>query len=256
MTKFLSMHPAVTFDARQQLVQDGPLQGLVFSSKEKKVKRVCPEALALVKRLTDVHMNMLPWHELQAWRSDEKKGDWEEQRRYVQGGTDKTVSLAGAGEGLVEQTVDVAKAWLVCAAPRAASECAAMDDTDVLLATDATDDDDVCSVLDVTRYPEEAAATLKGETETARQQKEEAKKKAEEERLKAEAEAKKKAEEEAEQRRVAAAAAAARAFRRRCVQALSAVGMCVLLLLLHRAGRLPLRLQRLLAALLLWLRRR
>jgi hypothetical protein len=32
--------------------------------------------------------------------------------------------------------------------------------------------------------------------------------------------------------------------------------MFVLLLLLHRAGRLPLRLQRLLAALLLWLRRR
>ena len=73
----LSMHPAVTFDGRVQLVQDGPLQGLVFSSKEKKVKRVCPEALALVKRLNDVHMNMLPWHELQAWRSDEKKGDWE-----------------------------------------------------------------------------------------------------------------------------------------------------------------------------------
>jgi hypothetical protein len=155
----------------------------------------------------------------------------------VQGGTDKTVSLAGAGEGLVEQTVDVVKAWLVCAAPRAVSECAAMDDTDVLLATDVTDDDDVCSVLlHVTRYPEEAAATLKRETETAMQQKEEAKKKAEEERLKAESEA--------------------RAFRRRCVQALSAVGMCVLLLLLHRAGRLPLRLQRLLAALLPWIRRR
>ena len=146
------------------------------------------------------------------------------------------------------------KERLVCAAPRAVSECAAMDDTDVLLATNVTDDDDVCSVLDVTRYPEEAAAALKSDTETARQQKEEAKKKAEEERLKAEAEAKK--EEEAEQRRVAAAAATARAFRRRCVQALSAVGMCVLLLLLHRAGRLPLRLQRLLAALLPWLRRR
>ena len=188
-------------------------------------------------------------------RSDEKKGDWEEQRQYVHAGADKTVSLAGAGEGLVEQTVDVAKAWLVCAAPRAVSECAAMDDTDVLLATDVTDDDDVCSVLDLTRYPEDAAATLKRETETARQQKEEAKKKAEEERLKAEAEATKKAEEEAEQRRVAAAVVSARAFRRRWVQAASAVGM-VVLLLLHRAGRLPLRLQRLLAALLPWLRRR
>jgi hypothetical protein len=269
----LSMHPAVTFDGRVQLVQDGPLQGLVFSCKEKKVKRLCPEALALVKRLNDVHMNMLPWHELQAWRSDEKKGDWEEQRQYVQAGTDKTVCLAGAGCGLVEQTVDVVKEWLVCAAPRAVSECAAMDDTDVLLATNVTDDDDVCSVLDLTRYPEEAAAALKSDTETARQQKEEAKKKAEEERLKAEAEAKKKAEEErlkaeaeakkkeeeeeeAEQRRVAAAAAAVRAFRRRCLQAASAVCMFVLLLLLHRAGRLPLRLQRLLAALLLWLRRR
>ena len=188
----LSMHPAVTFDGRLQLVQDGPLQGLVFSSKEKKVKRVCPEALALVKRLNDVHMNMLPWHELQAWCSDEKKGDWEEQRQYVQAGTNKTVVLAGAGEGLVEQTVDVVKERLVCAAPRAVSECAAMDDTDALLATDVTDEDTVCSVLDLARYPEEAAATLKSETETMKQQKEEAKKKAEEERLKAEAEARRK----------------------------------------------------------------
>ena len=53
------------------------------------------------------------------------------------------------------------KEWLVCAAPQAASGCAAMDDTDVLLATDDTDDDDVCSVLDLARYPEEAAATLR-----------------------------------------------------------------------------------------------
>ncbi len=60
------------------------------------------------------------------------------------------------------------KERLVCAAPRAVSECAAMDDTDVLLATDVTDDDDVCSVLDLTRYPEHAAATLKRETETRR----------------------------------------------------------------------------------------
>ena len=66
----LSMHPAVTFDGRVQLVQDGPLQGLLFSCKEKKVKRLCPEAVSLVERLNDVHMNMLPWHELQAWRSD------------------------------------------------------------------------------------------------------------------------------------------------------------------------------------------
>ena len=62
----LSLHPAVTFDGRLQLVQDGPLKGLVFSSKEKKLKRLCPEAIALVERLNDVHMNTLPWHELQA----------------------------------------------------------------------------------------------------------------------------------------------------------------------------------------------
>ncbi len=54
----LSMHPAVTFDGRVQLVQDGPLQGLLFSCKEKKVKRLCPEAISLVERLNDVHMNM------------------------------------------------------------------------------------------------------------------------------------------------------------------------------------------------------
>jgi hypothetical protein len=331
----LSLHPAVTFDGRLQLVQDGPLKGLVFSSKEKKVKRLCPEALALVKRLNDVHMNMLPWHELQAWRSDDEKSDWEEHRQYVQRGSDETVCLAGGPDGLVEQTVGVVKDWLVCLAPRPVSECAAMDETDVLLATDVTDDDDVCSVLDLTRYPEEAAATLKSDKAMARQQREEAKKKAEEERLKAEAEAKKKAEEErlkaeaeakkkadeerlkaeaeakkadeerlkaeaeakkkaeeerlkaeaeakkaeeerlkaeaearmkafcfkkaedeAHQRRVAAAAAAVRVFRRRCLHAASAACMFVLLLLLHRAGRLPLRLQRLLAALLFWLRRR
>lgn len=36
----LSLHPAVTFKWRQQLVQAGPLQGLVFSSKENTVKRL------------------------------------------------------------------------------------------------------------------------------------------------------------------------------------------------------------------------
>ena len=51
-------------------MQNGPLHGLVFSSKEKKVKRLCFEALKLAERLNDVHLNTLPWHELQAWRSD------------------------------------------------------------------------------------------------------------------------------------------------------------------------------------------
>jgi hypothetical protein len=161
----LSVHPAVTFGARQQLVQDGRLQGLVFSCKEKKVKRLCPEALALVKRLNDVHMNMLPWHELQAWRSDDEKVDWEEQRQYTEAGADKTVSLAGGPQGLVELTVDVVKDFLVCASPRPVSECATMDDTDALLASDVTSADDACSVLDVSRYPEAGAAELKSEME-------------------------------------------------------------------------------------------
>jgi hypothetical protein len=29
-------------------------------------------------------MNYLPWHELQAWRSDGAKSDWEEHGRYAQ----------------------------------------------------------------------------------------------------------------------------------------------------------------------------
>jgi hypothetical protein len=99
------MHPAVTFDGRLQLVQDGPLQGLVFSSKEKKVKRVCPEALALVKRLNDVHMNMLPWHELQAWRSDTDKGDWEEHRQYIAEGVDK--GLVAAQEAMASPLLEL-----------------------------------------------------------------------------------------------------------------------------------------------------
>ncbi len=163
----LSLHPAVAFDGRLQLVQNGPLQGLVFSSKEKKVKRLCSEAIALVERLNDVHMNTLPWQELQAWRSDDAKSDWEEQRSYVQGGVDKTVALAGCADGLVERTVDVVKDWLVCAAPRPVSECAQMDDTRTLTAMDVTSAGDVCSVLDLTRYPEASAETLKIETEEA-----------------------------------------------------------------------------------------
>jgi hypothetical protein len=164
-------------------------------------------------------------------------------------------AMAGEAGGLVEQTVEVVKDWLVCAAPWPVSECAQMDDTDALSSADVTSADDVCSVLDLTRYPEAAAVALKSETEAARLQEEEAKRKAEEERLNAEAEAKRKAEQEAEQRRVAAVAAAATVFRRRCLQAAAAACALVLLLVLHRTGRLPLRLRRLLTVLLFWLRR-
>jgi hypothetical protein len=68
-------------------------------------------------------------------------------------------------------------------------------------------------------YPEEAAASLKEKTEKLR-------------------------------------VAAVRAFRRRCIQAASAFVVLLLFLLLHRAGILPLQLQRLIASLLLRIRRR
>jgi hypothetical protein len=156
----LSVHAAVTFDVRLQLVQDGPLQGLVFSSKEKKVKRLCPEALALVKRLNDVHMNMLPWHELQAWRSDVAGGDWEEHRQYDDKGAVKLVHLAGCRDGLVEQTISVMVDWLVCAAPRPASECFAMDDTDALAAVDVGPGDIPSALLSADLYPETSACEM------------------------------------------------------------------------------------------------
>jgi hypothetical protein len=158
----LSLHPAVTFEGRLQLVRDGPLRGLVFSSKEKKVKRLCPEAIALVKRLNDVHMNMLPWHELQAWRSDGAKSDWEEHRRYDDKGTTKQVHLAGCKDGLVERTASSViwaadpqgHPWLVCVAPHPASECVAMDDTDALSAADVAPADVPSDLMKVDRYPE------------------------------------------------------------------------------------------------------
>jgi hypothetical protein len=52
---------------------------------ELEVKRLCPDDIALVERLNYVRMNTLPWHELQAWCSDDAKNDWEENRSYVQG---------------------------------------------------------------------------------------------------------------------------------------------------------------------------
>jgi hypothetical protein len=45
------------------------------------VKRLCPEAIALVELLVFVHMKTLPYQELQAlqaWRSDDAKSDWKE----------------------------------------------------------------------------------------------------------------------------------------------------------------------------------
>jgi hypothetical protein len=156
---------------------------------------MCPEAIALVKRLNDVHMNYLPWHELQAWRSDGAKSDWEEHRRYDDKGTAKQVHLAGCKDGLVEQTVEVVKQWLVCAAPRPVSECAQMDDTDMYTASDVDQAVTAVAVLDASRYPEDSACLLKNELQLA-QSRDNAKRKREEKKLKLEEEAKRKKEQE------------------------------------------------------------
>jgi hypothetical protein len=78
-------------------VQDGPLRGFVFSSKEKKVKRLCLEAIALVERLNDDHMNYL----LQAWCSDDEneKSDWEEHRLTITRGLRNTCTLLAVRTG-------------------------------------------------------------------------------------------------------------------------------------------------------------
>ncbi len=85
----------------------------------------------------------------------------------MQGGVDKTVALPGCADGMVERTVDVVKEWLVCVKARSVSECAQMDDNDLLSAVDVTSADDMCSVLDLTRYPEASAAALMIVTEEA-----------------------------------------------------------------------------------------
>lgn len=165
----LALHPAVTFEGRLQLVKDGALHGLVFSSKEKKVMRICPEALALVERLNDVHMNLLPWHELQAWRSDELKGDWEEHRCYDCNGTVKRVHLAGCQDGLVEQTVSVISDYLPCVSPRPVSECVAMDSTAALLAQEVPPADVPADFINIERYPESDARVAAKEVALSRQ---------------------------------------------------------------------------------------
>jgi hypothetical protein len=156
----LPLHNAVTHGERIKLVLDGPNHGIVFSSKEKKVKRLCPEAVALVKRLNDEHMNTLPWHELRAWRSDTDKGDWEEHRQYKESGVDKQVHLAGCQDGLIEQTVIIIQDWLVCTAPRPAAECFNMDNTDALLAADVLPLDIPSELLRTELYPETAASEV------------------------------------------------------------------------------------------------
>jgi hypothetical protein len=104
-------------------------------------------------------MNTLPWHELQAWCSDEVGGDWEETRFYDDNGTRKLVHLAGCQDGLVERTVSVICDYLVCVEPRLASECVAMDSTAALMATDVLPIDVPTAFMDADRYADAAART-------------------------------------------------------------------------------------------------
>jgi hypothetical protein len=83
----------MTHESRQTLVKDGPAFGLVFSVKEKKVQRLCSGAIALVKQFPNF-LNTLKWHELEAWRNDELKDDWERS-----GGLTKACSLQAVRTG-------------------------------------------------------------------------------------------------------------------------------------------------------------
>ncbi len=228
----VTLHAAVAFDGRLQLVQDGPLQGLVFVSKEKKVKRLCPEALALVERLNDMRMNTSSWQELQGWLSDDLPRERQEHATYSRVCAADPVALAGGltaqpfGLGLVERVVSAVKERMTYAAPRPVCECAQMDDTLALTACDVTSTDEAFDVLDLTRYLEAAAATVKSEMEARR--------------LVAG-----RATKEAAQKHVVELAAAARSLRRRCLHATAGACLLVLLLLLRRAGGLQLLLQRL-----------
>jgi hypothetical protein len=186
----LELHPAVLFREREKLLKDGRAQGLVFSSKEKRVKRLCSEATALIKRLNDMHMSMLPWHALQAWRSDEEKDDWQECGVHDDGvglqSSVTSVSLAG----LVEKIVKVIKSSLASIGQHSSSECVALDDTQALLADDIDEHSVSISVLHASTYPEASARELKIELEEKIKNKMLLKRRREEERLRAVGEAK------------------------------------------------------------------
>ena len=76
-------------------------------------------------------------------------------------------AMAGEAGGLVEQTVEVVKDWLVCAAPRPVSECAQMDDTDMYTSSDVDQAVTAVAVLDASRYPEDSACLLKNDLQSA-----------------------------------------------------------------------------------------
>jgi GTPase SAR1 family protein len=124
----LYLHTAVTYEERMKLVNVDEYNGLVFVEKEKKVKRLSPEAIELVKRLNSKHMGDKRWVDLQACFSDQEMNDWEEHRK---GKDANEVNL----EGLVEEALKLIRKMLHCVRPREVSECHQMDDSDALNAT-------------------------------------------------------------------------------------------------------------------------
>jgi hypothetical protein len=62
----LPLHPAVTYGGVLKLMQSGSNRGLVFSAKDKSVKRISAAAVELLSHVKfKSQMTLLPWHELQ-----------------------------------------------------------------------------------------------------------------------------------------------------------------------------------------------
>ena len=62
----LPLHPAVTYGGVLKMMQSGSNRGLVFSSKDKSVKKLTAAALELLSHVKfKSQMTLLPWHELQ-----------------------------------------------------------------------------------------------------------------------------------------------------------------------------------------------
>ena len=62
----LPLHPAVTYGGVLKMMQPGNKRGLVFSSKDKSVKRITAAALELLSHVKfKSQMTLPPWHELQ-----------------------------------------------------------------------------------------------------------------------------------------------------------------------------------------------
>jgi hypothetical protein len=125
----LPLHPAVMFDGVSKMMQPDSKRGLVFSSKDKSVKKISAAGLELLSHVKfKSQMTLPPCHELQvrarpaqcpsdvhavvdekcfaqAWESDKLNDDWELERT-VDGGREgrRTVHLQGS-DGIVNKMV-------------------------------------------------------------------------------------------------------------------------------------------------------